>query len=318
MIKPNKKVTLNDTQTTNVSDIKAPVQNTETKNTFKIIGVVLYCKQHIRLLLCVLAGVVLCVGTCLIVHKLNNKLSVEEEPKETTAQITTMSAQESSVTMSDEEFFEYLLHGTNGTEQAPVEQKENIFYEIDRDVVFGNENAIGYINIDGTDVSYTVVQADDNAYYLDKDEYGNSSESGAIFGDYRNNFSQLDRNNVIYGHNMASGKMFGTLTKMLSEDFYTEGTDTYIQFNSKYYNNVFCVYSVYEIDLTTFNYIQTGFADDAEFRQFIETTQQFNTVQALNAVQVPEDTRLLTLSTCVEGGKKRLVVHGYLYAREVF
>lgn len=223
-----------------------------------------------------------------------------------------------SVTMSDEEFFDYLLYGNNGEEQEPTETTENIFYAMEREEVFSNSAVVGYLNIAGTDVHYNVVQAADNVYYLDKDESGVESKSGAIYGDYRNNFNQLDLNNVIYGHNMASGLMFGTLTRLLAEDFYTVDNQNYLQFNSEYYNNVFRIYSVYEIDLTTFNYIQTGFTDDVEFAEFVSKTQELNSVQALKGIKVPADTRLLTLSTCTEGGTKRLVVHGFLYAREVY
>lgn len=216
-------------------------------------------------------------------------------------------------TMSDEDFFSML---GSGDFEETADEEIFTYMTIDRPAVFANESAVGRLKINGTDVDYTVVQATDNAYYLDKDENGSESESGAIYGDYRNDFNQLDRNNVIYGHNMASGAMFGTLSRMLTDSFY-EDNDGFIYFDSQYFNNVFEVYSVYEIDLQSFCYIQTGFKDATEFDEFIDKTQELNMVETLKDKVVPEDTYLLTLSTCIEGGTKRLVVHGFLYAREI-
>lgn len=64
---------------------------------------------------------------------------------------------------------------------------------------------------------YPVVQYDGenldengNAYYMDKDIYGNYLDSGTIFMDYRDNFgpdkSQQSQNIMLYGHNMLKAQ----------------------------------------------------------------------------------------------------------------
>ncbi len=58
-----------------------------------------------------------------------------------------------------------------------------------------NDDVVGYIRISNTYIDYPVVQYDGenldengNAYYMDKDIYGNYLDSGTIFMDYRDNF----------------------------------------------------------------------------------------------------------------------------------
>ena len=45
---------------------------------------------------------------------------------------------------------------------------------------------------------------------------------GWIYLDYRNNIEELNDNNIIYGHSMLNGTMFGTLKKVLSSSWRKE------------------------------------------------------------------------------------------------
>lgn len=59
----------------------------------------------------------------------------------------------------------------------------------------------------GTEVDDPVVQAKDNAYYLQKDENGNYSERGCYYAHCDNrlsSWSKLDRNTVIFGHSASN------------------------------------------------------------------------------------------------------------------
>lgn len=178
------------------------------------------------------------------------------------------------------------------------------------------DGVIGYLQIKNTPVDYLVVQADDNEKYLTIDELGNERRSGSIFGDYRNDFENLDENNIIYGHNMADGSMFAGLLELRKAEFYQSEADTYIYFNSVGYNNIFKIFSVYETDLTSFNFIQTGFDEESK-AVFMATVRERNEVSVLDPESVPDTAKLLTLSTCTQGGTHRLVVHAYLIGREI-
>lgn len=225
--------------------------------------------------------------------------------------------------VSDEDFMQAFLDAaeTAADTQDSAVTPSVTYFEIDRATLAEIENGVGYIDIAGTYISDWVVQADDNAYYLDTDAYGNPAENGAVFGDYRNTFDTLNRNNIIYAHNMADGSRFGTLQRLADETFYKDDSGEYkpcnVSFDTMCYNNIFRVYSVYEIDLKTFNYIRTTFENIGDFTDFVEQSRSYNSIACLDNENIPVHTKLLTLSTCTAGGTKRLVVHAYLYAREV-
>lgn len=265
------------------------------------------------------AAIVFWLVILFIAKPINTFPDTAETNDNVLSEVVTTSKQE----MSDEDFINALQH-ENSTDIDNVDDEVLVealpFYTVDRAQMQSIQRCVGYINIEDTYVSDWVVQADDNTYYLNVDAYGNDAENGAVFGDYRNDFDSLNRNNIIYAHNMADGTRFGTLQRLIDEGFYTDVDGKYracnIAFDSPCYNNIFRVYSVYEIDLKTFNYIRTAFEDDADFRNFVAETRKYNTVAALENESIPANTKLLTLSTCTAGGKKRLVVHAYLYARE--
>lgn len=80
-----------------------------------------------------------------------------------------------------------------------------------------NQDACGYIKINGTQIAYPVMRSEQPHKYLRRNLYGESSVYGSI---YLDNASYLDGTNmVLYGHNMKSGKMFGELKRYLNEDF---------------------------------------------------------------------------------------------------
>lgn len=177
------------------------------------------------------------------------------------------------------------------------------------------KGVVGEISIPATFVEDKVAQAEDNTYYLTKDIDGVDDASGYLFLDYRNSKREFDRNNIIYGHNMKDGTRFGTLTRLLSDDYYIySNPSNVIYYNTLEYTNRFVIYSVYEVDLTTFNYIQTGFADDTEFAEYLAISKGLNEVSYLTDCQddVNVQSKILTLSTCTQGGTHRLVVQAYL------
>ena len=88
-----------------------------------------------------------------------------------------------------------------------------------------NDQSVGWITIDGTAIDYPVVQGDDNSYYLTHDFNNSSSIQGSIFMDYRNQPDFSDWNNIVYGHNMDNGSMFGALVKYRKQAFYEAGFD---------------------------------------------------------------------------------------------
>ncbi len=81
-------------------------------------------------------------------------------------------------------------------------------------------NAIGRITIDDTPVDYPVLQSDNNLEYLSKDPDGNYSMAGSIFLDFRNKPDFTDPYNIIYGHHMPDGLMFGALDAFADPSYF--------------------------------------------------------------------------------------------------
>lgn len=77
------------------------------------------------------------------------------------------------------------------------------------DVDFSDLDANAWIKLEGTNISYPVLQGSDNSYYLHHDADGNKSWT-TVFADYRSDMNN-GKNIVIYGHHLLSGGMFSPI-----------------------------------------------------------------------------------------------------------
>ena len=73
-----------------------------------------------------------------------------------------------------------------------------------------NPNTVGWITVPGTSISYPVVQASDNYWYLRRTFHGARNASGTVFIDYRD-ASDFSGHVRVYAHNMRDGSMFAPL-----------------------------------------------------------------------------------------------------------
>lgn len=174
-----------------------------------------------------------------------------------------------------------------------------------------NPDVIGVINIPDTDVFYPVVKGKDNSEYLNKTVTGEEARAGSIFIDYRNIFDEVkdgvmqesSDNIIIYGHEMATGKMFGSL-KMYKDNSYYYEEHPIIEFNSNYFCYKYKIFSVMIVDAddktdTRYEYWNAlDFDNEKEFYDFVNEAKKRNI--RLNDVDVKYGDQLITLSTCNE------------------
>ena len=172
-----------------------------------------------------------------------------------------------------------------------------------------NSDAVGYIEVPNTYISYPVVQAKNNDYYLTYNFKKEYNSAGWIFMDYRNDLDGNDKNIIIYGHNRRDGSMFGSLKNILSPDWYNNETNKYVTLITEQGNMVYEVFSVYQIEREDY-YIQTSFSDNTEYESFLETITN-RSVKNFN-VQLTADDTILTLSTCANDNEYRVVLHAKL------
>lgn len=173
-----------------------------------------------------------------------------------------------------------------------------------------NEDTVGWLKVNNTNVDYPVVQTIDNDYYLKHNFKNQKDNSGWIFMDYRNNSINLNQNTIIYGHNMYySGVMFGTLYKTKHSNWYTNPENQIIEFNTLYGKMKWQIFSIYNIPKTN-DYLTVNFDTPEIFQNFL-TKITNRSIYSFNTPVAKTD-KILTLSTCSNNGKNRLVIHAVL------
>lgn len=169
-----------------------------------------------------------------------------------------------------------------------------------------NPDIFAWIKVKGTSIEYPIVQAKDNLYYLTHSLDKNYNSAGWIFADYRNKIDGTDKNLVIYGHNRRDGSMFGTLKDVLKKEWYDTLENQYITFETEEKTEIYQVFSVYQIKLEDY-YIKTDFNNDKEFEEFISTIKSRSIKNFEN--EVTKDDNIITLSTCGNDNRYRVVLH---------
>ena len=182
-----------------------------------------------------------------------------------------------------------------------------------------NPETVGWIAIPGTEISYPVLQAADNNKYLNTSFSGERSGTGAIFMDCGNSVELLDKNSVLYGHNMGKGRtdMFGSLLEY-KDQAYGEA-HARIQFDTIYRQyGWWRLFAVINLDAKTtgFDYLKQNFTDDAAFEAWITQAKALSLYDT--EISVSPDDKILTLSTCDRSVSKngRLVVMAVLDRRD--
>lgn len=179
-----------------------------------------------------------------------------------------------------------------------------------------NNDFAGKISVPGMDIDFPVVQTTDNDYYLRRDFYKNSTNYGVPFFDCNNTPRDLDRNTVVYGHNMKyDDKIFGPLEKYRDVETFIE--NPIIRLNTLYDEYTFKIYAVFISNSKVsddngrfFNYIFTA-AGDSQFMDYVAEVDKRKFYST--GVDIMPTDKIITLSTCCYDFKDaRLVVVGRL------
>ena len=198
--------------------------------------------------------------------------------------------------------------------------KNNVYWQfikmplIDVDIeklIEQNDDTVGWINVNNTNINYPFMQTNDNKYYLTHAFDKSWNDAGWLFLDYRNSKDFSGRNNIIYGHSRLDKTMFGSLHNVLSNDWYTDKSNHVIRLSTQIENTMWQVFSVYKIPEETY-YITTDFSNDTDYSRFLKKIKS-RSVHAFG-VNVSTSDKILTLSTC-SSNNKRLVVHAKLIKR---
>ena len=174
-----------------------------------------------------------------------------------------------------------------------------------------NPDTIGYINVNNTNIAYVVVKGENNKYYLKHNFEKKYNIAGWIFADYHNKFDESDKNIIIYGHNTKDGSMFGTLNKVVTKEWYKNKENYSIVLVTEKATYNYQVFSTYTINSEDY-YIRTEFNND--FYEFINKLKN-RSVYDYN-IEVNENDKILTLSSCTGSGEGRVVLHAKLINKQ--
>ena len=169
-----------------------------------------------------------------------------------------------------------------------------------------NSDVVAWLKVNGTNIETTVVKTTNNDYYLTHNFNKEYNSAGWIFADYKNKVDGTDKNLVIYGHNMRDDSMFGSLKWVINEDWYNNEDNKYITLITENETQVYEVFSVYQTEKEDY-YIQTNFNTEKEFNTFAQTIKK-RSKKDFN-VDVNKEDNILTLSTCANNNKYRVVLH---------
>ena len=173
-----------------------------------------------------------------------------------------------------------------------LEQYKSLYHQ--------NQNLIGWLKIADTIIDYPVMQTGDNDYYQNHNINLEEDRNGALFMDTDCDIKAPSTNYIIYGHNMRSGKMFGSLDQYANEKFYRN--HKIIEFDTIYEEGTYEVMyvfrsRVYQKDEVVFKYYQ--FIEAYSEEEFNSNMNEMAAVSLYDTgVTASYGDQLLTLSTC--------------------
>lgn len=203
-------------------------------------------------------------------------------------------------------------------ESALVPEQNHEPYEspVDFEALWAiNTDAYAWLDIPGTEISYPILQSgESDDYYLRRNLEQENDSNGVIYteGSY-NGRDFADPVTVIYGHNMNSGKMFGTLQSIYSsQEALEEFSEIVIYLPERELHFTVFAAVPYDNRHILYNY---DFTNKRTFRLFFQEILSIRAIQAVYAedAAVSSDERTIILSTCLTGNRSnRFLVCGKL------
>lgn len=176
-----------------------------------------YMKELKRMIVVLLIAIMAISGTMIVRKELRLKQEAQDFAAIQAAMSETEIVPETQPEPATEE-----EGGDEPTEPAyePSEKLKTIMEEY--------PDCIGYISIDGTKISYPIMQNADNEYYLHRNMKGEKSVGGCIYMDANHDIHEKGLH-VIYGHHMRNGSMFRDVARFTDATYFAEHQNITIQ-----------------------------------------------------------------------------------------
>lgn len=164
-----------------------------------------------------------------------------------------------------------------------------------------NQDFVGYLKIDELGIGLPVVQSQEEDYYLRRNIYKQKSKYGCPYVPTNSDMVNLDRNTVIYGHNMSDGSIFAPLNKYKTLDGFKSAP--VIQFDTLYGSYKWKVVAAFISNASpeqdngyVFPYNFTKLENNDTFMNYIECLKERSLYDT--GVDILPTDKILTLSTC--------------------
>lgn len=169
-----------------------------------------------------------------------------------------------------------------------------------------NRDCIGWLCIPGTALDYPVMHTPDVPLrYLRRDFFGNRSQSGVPFLDWR--CTLTDDNLIIYGHNMKNGTMFARITAYWDQNYWD--AHPVIEFETEQRCVSYTIFAVVRLRKTDRWYSFLRAEDEDSFCRAVADIQSRSLYDT--GITPSPGQQMLTLSTCYGShDDDRLVVIG--------
>ena len=180
--------------------------------------------------------------------------------------------------------------GLDGLQYRPAIIDDSTARLIPSELAAMNSDYRGWITVYDTNIDYPVMQGSDEMYYASHDIYKENSLSGSIYLSAGNSPDFSDAYNLLYGHHMDNGAMFGDLDKFVDKGFFDSHREAILVTETQVY------------DLSIFALIQTDAYEDAIYVVGNKDLSVVLAYAASHALQydasVPIGSQIIALSTC--------------------
>lgn len=181
-----------------------------------------------------------------------------------------------------------------------------------------NSDVYAWIYVPDTCVDYPVFQStgkEDDNLYLHHNIYKEYEYQGAVYTQKANAKDFTDRVTIIYGHNMLNDSMFSTLDEFYDKTFFEEHPNFFIY--TPGHILTYQIVSVHQYDkrhiLNSFD-----FSKDEVFQDWLDMIRNPKAFFAhvRDGIELDLNSRIVTLSTCMNHGTARFLIEGVLISDE--
>ncbi len=173
-----------------------------------------------------------------------------------------------------------------------------------------NSDIIGWLYFPALEISYPIVKENSIDQYLYRTFDGTYNRAGCIFMDVLSNPDFSGPSDMLFGHNMKNGSMFGSLKRLYKEkdkDLLADDPYVYIFTEDNTYR--YRIFSYYTTTQGSYSY--TEVKTDKEYDDYLAYVKRNSMIELPDGLDFKNRPPLLTLSTCSgnTGSGMRFVVH---------